>query len=98
MGCCHSSNPKIHDIGIRATEWEVWKLLAEKGKMEKLYGMAIYLVNLSPAITWKADNVLNKFVILDEVVGKQNVTEVTWLLLVALKKLFKERHELRGKS
>lgn len=59
--------------------------------------MVIYLVSLSPVITQKAGNILNKLVVQDEQVGKQNVTEVLWLLLAALKKLLKERHELRKK-
>lgn len=65
--------------------------------MQTLYRMMMYLVSLSPAITQKAGNILNKLVVQDEQVGKQNVTEVLWLLFAALKKLLKERHELRKK-
>lgn len=36
---------------------------------------------------------MNKLVVLDEYVGKQNVAEMIWLLFAALNKLIKERYE-----
>lgn len=46
--------------------------------------MVVYLVNLSYD---KLKDLLNKLVALDEEVRKQNVTDGTWLLLMALKKI-----------
>lgn len=64
---------------------EVWEPSGVTGKNgQTLNRMVVYLVNLSYD---KLKDLLNKLVALDEEVRKQNVTDGTWLLLMALKKI-----------
>lgn len=75
MGSDHSRNPKICGTGFRALGLEVQKLLRDR-KYEGtlwsggMYGKSVSCSNLKGLITY-----LTNLWILDEEVGKQNVTE-----------------------
>lgn len=62
------------------------------------YEVVKYLAKLIPAITWKANNILNVPTALGETVGNVSVNGSYWALLTAFGKVLYKNYELLNES